>query len=325
MNKKTLLNRIIVGIGIAALIVAIVVIAALSVHYHSIYLRGLDALIISVLILLSVIEMRRALGRERIPDNFSWLIWVYGFGITPSYVLFGYSGILFFTLLIFVLSTLTAFRINRADCLIHIAFMLVYPGLFMSSMLYINHCASTQPIAENSVLSQYVIYDAWTLIGAKRTSVLLPYNALGLAFVFAVSTMTDIFAYFIGSIFGKQKLAPSISPNKSIQGAIGGVFGGVLGSFIVYVLFEHFKLFGQGTALSIHGLSPFNLVLSYALIGFFGSIMTQIGDLLASFIKRYCGIKDFSRILGEHGGIIDRFDGIMLNATFVAIVYMFII
>lgn len=53
--------------------------------------------------------------------------------------------------------------------------------------------------------------------------------------------------------------------------------------------------------------------------------MTQIGDLLASMVKRYCGIKDYSRILGEHGGIMDRFDGIMLNAVFVSFVFMFII
>ena len=77
--------------------------------------------------------------------------------------------------------------------------------------------------------------------------------------------------------------------------------------------------------LSIHGLSKPNLILVYVVIGFIGSILTQIGDLLASLIKRHCGIKDYGKILGAHGGVMDRFDGIMLNAIFVAAVYMFII
>ena len=82
----------------------------------------------------------------------------------------------------------------------------------------------------------------------------------------------------------------------------------------------HFGLTYEGL-----GLSTFSVVATYVVIGLFGSAMTQIGDLLASMVKRYCGIKDYSRILGEHGGIMDRFDGIMLNAVFVSFVFMFII
>ncbi|MCM1043703.1 MAG: phosphatidate cytidylyltransferase [Corallococcus sp.] len=333
MNKKSLLNRIFVGIGIAIVMVGMIVMAAFSCDNRNgdakyAFLRVIDAAIISVLSLMAVIEMRRALGKDRIPDNFSWIIWAYGFGIGPAYLLFGFSGVLFLLLLIFAISSITAMKINRADCLINIAFILVYPGLFMSSMLYINKCAATQDITQLSNYEQikdYIISDIWSITGIPRQSQLLPYNAIGLAFVFAVSTLTDVFAFFVGVLFGKRKLCPEISPKKTVEGAIGGVFGGLLGSFAVYLIFDYFHLFGEALGLGIHGLSKFNYVLAYVVIGLGGSIMTQLGDLLASLIKRQCGIKDYSRVLGEHGGIIDRFDGIMLNASFVATVYMFII
>ncbi len=323
ISKKVLLNRIFVGIGIGAVMVGMVLLAAFD-NPHT-WMRALDSAIIYVLILLAVVEMRRALGRERIPDSFSWIIWTYGFILGPAYTLFGYTGIIFFSLLVFAASAVTALYINRADSLMYIAFMLVYPGMFMASMLYINKCASTQIISENSPVYPYLIRDVWAYLGNKRVASLLPYNAIGLAFVFAVSSFTDTFAFIFGISFGKHPLCPEISPKKTVEGAIGGVFGGLFGSFLVYMLFDFFQVFGPSRGLAIHGLSDVNLILAYVLIGIFGSVMTQIGDLLASLVKRHCGVKDYSRVLGEHGGIMDRFDGIILNATFVAVVYMFII
>ncbi len=332
LEKKSLWNRIAVGIGVGVLMLGMVLLDVFFTNYTNdgkpdtyVSGRAINSGIISVLIFLSVIEMRRALGKERIPDNFSWLMWAYGIGLGPAYVLFGFTGILFFTLLIFAAAAITALRVNRADCLMHVAFMLVYPGLFMASLLYINRCASTQVIGAESPLFQYLENDIWTLLGAQRGSQLLPYNAIGLAFVFAVSSFTDVFAFFVGSLFGKKKLCPEISPKKTVEGAIGGLFGGMFGSALVFFLFDFFHIFGEHYGLGIHGLSTFNMFLAYFMIGLFGSVMTQIGDLLASMVKRSCGIKDYSRILGEHGGIMDRFDGIMLNASFVAVVYMFII
>ncbi len=70
--------------------------------------RAINSVIISVLILLAVVEMRRALGTERIPDCFSWLLWLYGIGLGPAYSLFGYIGILFFTLLVFIAAAITS-------------------------------------------------------------------------------------------------------------------------------------------------------------------------------------------------------------------------
>ena len=321
--KKALLNRIVVGAIVGIFMVAMVVMAAMSRHYK--FLREFQALIISALMLISVIEMRRALGKERIPNKFSWIIWAYGIGIGPAYILFGYVGIVFFTLLLFAFSTITALSVNRADSLLYVAFIFIYPGLFLASMLYINRCASTQYISAESPLYDYIVVDSWSLVKGQRYSQLLPYNAIGYAFIFAVSALTDVFAFFAGITFGKRKLCPAISPKKTVEGAIGGIFGGLIGSAIVYLVFEVWQVFGKGLGLGIHGLSPVNLMLVYLVIGLVGSVLTQIGDLLASLIKRYCGIKDYGTILGAHGGIMDRFDGIMLNAVFVATVYMFII
>ena len=321
--KKALLNRILVGTLVGIFMIAMVVMAMLSVDHH--FLRELQALIISVLMLFSVIEMRRALGKDRIPDNFSWIIWAYGIGIGPAYILFGYVGVVFLTLLLFCFSTITALTAKRPDSLFYIAFIFIYPGLLFASMLYINRCASTQYIPNESKLYPYVVSDTWSIIKGQRYSQLLPYNALGFAFIFAVSSFTDVFAYFTGMLFGKRKLCPNISPNKTVEGAIGGLFGGLIGSALVYLVFEVWHPFGAGFGLSFHGLSKFNLLLAYITIGSIGSVLTQIGDLLASLIKRHCGIKDYGKILGSHGGIMDRFDGIMLNAVFVAAVYMFII
>ncbi len=334
LNKKSLANRVLVGIGVFALMIGMILIDIYLPSYRDgtdvlkfISGRSINAVIFSVIIWLSVIEMRRAIGRERIPDCFSWILWFYAIGTGVTYSMFGFMGTIFLTLLVFVAATITALFENRMDSLIYIAFMLVYPGMFMSALLYLNRCASTFPFQDGNPILQYVEYDIWQYFGERSGSQLLPYNAISLAFVFAVSSFTDVFAYFVGSLLGKHKLCENISPKKTVEGAVGGLFGGLFGSFVVFVLFDWTKIFGAHLGLTYVGLglSNFTIAIVYIVIGLFGSAMTQLGDLLASMVKRYCGIKDFSRVLGEHGGIMDRFDGIMINAVFVSFVFMFII
>ena len=342
LNKKSLLNRVLVGIAIFIVMIGMILLNVFFVNYTNsptdtvVSGRAINSVIIAVLILLSVIEMRRALGRERIPDCFSWLLWLYGFGLMPAYLLFGFVGILFFSMIVFIASVITALLRNRVDSLIYIAFILVYPGLFMATLLYLNRSATTHVYDASSPMNQYLENDIWVYINrilgehaTTRETALLPLNGIALSLVFAVSTFTDVFAYFVGSMFGKHKLCPEISPNKTVEGAIGGIFGGALGSFLVFVVFDWTKFFGYGAQFGLTfeglGLSTINTVLTYVAIGLLGSVATQMGDLLASMVKRYCGIKDYSRLLGEHGGIVDRFDGIMFNSVFVSFVFMFIL
>lgn len=339
LNKKSLLNRVLVGIAIFIVMFGMILLNIYLPNYTNdethndtfISGRAINSVIISVLILLSVVEMRRALGKERIPDSFSWLLWLYGIGIMPVYSLFGFMGMMFFSLMVFITAVLTAMLRNSTKSLIYIAFMLVYPGLFVATLLYLNRSAATRSFVGTSMYP-YLETDIWkyvnNFLGTKHAeSNLLPLNAIGLAFVFSVSTLTDTFAYFVGGLFGKHKLCPDISPKKTVEGAIGGIVGGILGSVLVFFLFDFFHVFGRQFGLTFEGLglSTFNTVLTYTLIGLFGSVATQIGDLLASMVKRYCGIKDYSRVLGEHGGIIDRLDGIMFNSVFVSFIFMFIL
>ena len=333
INKKSLFNRIWVGAIIFIVMIGMVMLNIYFPNYANneskntfVSGRAINSVILAVLILLSVIEMRRAFGKERVPDCFSWLIWLYGFGVAMMYSLFGFTGIIFFTLVVFIAAIVTSLVKNRVDSLIYIGFMLVYPGLFMSTMLYINRSASTQAIISPELLP-FLENDIWAVFpDTNRSHNLLPLNAIGLALIFAVASFTDVFAFFVGSLFGKHKLCPEISPKKTIEGSIGGIFGGIFGSALVFFLFDYFKIFGEQMGLTFagYGLPTVQIVLTYVIIGLAGSITTQIGDLIASQVKRYCGIKDYSRILGEHGGIMDRFDGIMLTSVLVAFVFMFI-
>ncbi len=109
--------------------------------------------------------------------------------------------------------------------------------------------------------------------------------------------ITDMFAYFVGSKFGRHKMAPLISPKKSIEGAIGGILGTVIFNMITLLIFNRF--FFDTPIMSYWMLIPVSMVLS---------VMGMLGDLSASVIKRNYGEKDFGTIMKGHGGIMDRFD-----------------
>ena len=119
---------------------------------------------------------------------------------------------------------------------------------------------------------------------------------------------SDTCAYCVGKLIGKHKL-PShlaeLSPKKSLEGCIGGVVGAALIGFI-YALF----LKGRITWVS-------NPLLTFAIMGGAGSIISQLGDLVASAIKRNHGIKDYGKLIPGHGGILDRFDSVIFTAPIV--------
>ena len=115
--------------------------------------------------------------------------------------------------------------------------------------------------------------------------------------------VSDTFAYLCGRLFGKHKLIPEVSPKKTVEGSIGGiVFAGI--SYIIYAVV--IKNFFDASA------APNYLVMMIA--GMIVSVISQIGDLIASVIKRRFGIKDYGWIFPGHGGVLDRFDSVLLTA-----------
>lgn len=133
-----------------------------------------------------------------------------------------------------------------------------------------------------------------------------------LAFIAAFGCDTG--AYFIGVKFGKHKLIPSLSPKKTIEGSIGGIFTATVLSLIFGYFMNQAFVFDE-----------VNLLLLCGLTGFFGSFLAQIGDLAASAMKRLTGIKDFGKLIPGHGGVLDRFDSVILTAPALYYIMFFLI
>ena len=149
---------------------------------------------------------------------------------------------------------------------------------------------------------------AWTLLGAVYLGYLLPHWVLlfrmphGRAWVFfvlLVIMMGDTAAYLAGTLWGKRKLAPDISPGKTIEGTLGYVAGSVVGGCL-------------GARFLIAELSATEVI---ALSGVL-SILGQMGDLFESLIKRVFAVKDSGRLLPGHGGLLDRLDSLIFPAVF---------
>ncbi len=138
----------------------------------------------------------------------------------------------------------------------------------------------------------------------------LEYGKIMLGFIIVVAWATDIFAYLIGRKWGKHKFS-KISPKKSIEGCIAGIIGAVVCSMIYIYIANKFWGLGLETSYIIVGV--ISLVLS---------IVSQIGDFVASSIKRFADTKDFSNLLPGHGGMLDRIDSLIFIAPFA---YMFLI
>jgi phosphatidate cytidylyltransferase len=127
----------------------------------------------------------------------------------------------------------------------------------------------------------------------------------------------DSAAYFAGRAFGRRKLAPVVSPNKTVEGAIGGVLGSMLLSVVITTIYTLVSGRLLGMPMRQLGVVYYIVII---LMGGVASVLGILGDLFASVIKRQCGIKDYGSIFPGHGGILDRFDSVMFIAPFVSIV-----
>ena len=118
---------------------------------------------------------------------------------------------------------------------------------------------------------------------------------------FLMAFLSDTGAYFVGVFFGKHKLCPVISPKKTVEGFFGGIATAVAGMLIYGLILEHCFLYEVNYWLAL-------------VYGLLGSVAGVMGDLSMSVIKRQTGIKDYGNLIPGHGGILDRFDSVMITA-----------
>lgn len=138
--------------------------------------------------------------------------------------------------------------------------------------------------------------------GIHRAYLLLP---------FILSFSCDTFAFFAGKAFGRHKLAPKVSPHKTVEGSIGGILGNIACGLLFAFVMDRF--FSAGISYG-----------AMAFLSLFCSIVAQMGDLSFSLIKREFGIKDYGHLFLEHGGVLDRFDSVLFVTPLVELVLRFV-
>ena len=156
-------------------------------------------------------------------------------------------------------------------------------------------------ILSNGFLTMYIVISMGCVWLTKET-----FDTATMLLTFICAWSCDTFAYFTGRFLGKHKLIPHVSPNKTVEGSVGGVVGAMV-ICIVYLLIVK-------NVFDTNMLTWSNVVVEGAVYGLVGGALSQLGDLIASAIKRDTGIKDFGWIFPGHGGFMDRFDSVMFIA-----------
>ena len=181
-----------------------------------------------------------------------------------------------------------------AFAMIVVFFMLIY------ALAYVMLRKNKDNLSEVLTLYALFVY----IVGCFSSIVCVRYMPNGkylYLLIFLGAWVCDTFAYFTGRFFGKHKLIPEISPKKTVEGSIGGIVFTVA-SFALY-----------GLILDL----GWDVQISYVLLlitGLIASVVSQIGDLVASSVKRQYNLKDYGNLFPGHGGVLDRFDSVMLTA-----------
>lgn len=153
-------------------------------------------------------------------------------------------------------------------------------------------------------------------------SLLITANNTGpIVYICAVIMFTDVCAYFVGMNFGKTHFS-KWSPNKTIEGFIGGLIGGVILAIISMEILKMVPLIVNNEHLNeiVQHYNPFTNIISLVIFSLIISGLGQLGDLMQSKLKRLADVKDSGTIVFGHGGILDRFDSLVLPATIITII-----
>ena len=258
----------------------LILVMAAGIWLQGWFLRGL--LLVSML--MSTSEMYRAFRRIGY-DPVRWAGYVYCvLAVLAQAYYANLTGGVFasispamFALIIGLLLAMTVIILKGKvafDSLMSTVFPMLYPGLFFSLII--------------------TLQDLDTRLA----------STLALVLAFFIASVNDTFALFIGLRFGKHRLSPQISPKKSVEGSIAGLVSSVGFAMLVPVV---------AAAIAPQAAAQVTLppLWSFGVLGLIAGGLSQIGDLVASLVKRHCGIKDFGTIFPGHGGMLDRMDGIL--------------
>jgi phosphatidate cytidylyltransferase len=164
-------------------------------------------------------------------------------------------------------------------------------------LLRVGDFAATVPAAALTLLGATYLGALGGTIAGLRLIEPQVLAAWRIVLLLAIVMSSDTVAFFVGSALGRRKLAPGISPGKTVEGAVGGLVGGVLGALAVW-------------AAGLPGVPAWHA----ALLGFAVAVLGMLGDLLESLLKRWAGVKDSGRLFPGHGGMLDRLDSLLFGA-----------
>lgn len=263
-------------------------------------------LLIYAFALIGTYEMLRAMG-ERVTRAERGVVYAFAILCIPACAVLEYyyswgvgaTWVCVFLLAFALLSLLVADHENTTLESLGVALLsAVYPTLLLTLLVLGNHLVCPPVLQE-------VAFDSRLLI----------------LFVFVVSPCADSIAYVFGRCFKKflpAKMAPVISPNKTVIGGVGGLVGGVLGAVALYFIYN-------ATVGSYANMGIWLPI--YINIGLLGAVATALGDLVESCIKRKVGLKDMGKIMPGHGGVLDRIDGTLFATavTYFAFMLVYII
>ncbi len=287
-------TRLISGACYTAILVAFF---CLKVYIHDFFFDG----IIYLFSLIGTFEMLRAVkegttGAQRSVTYAYAIVAVPAVALCEQYLGAGAltAGVTFFAFAVAVVSLLVFNYVKTSLESTGLALLSgVYPTLLLCLMVLANHAPALQ--------------------GAPAVN-----SNLLMLLVFIVSPCADSIAYVFGVSFKKylpKKMAPNLSPNKTIIGGVGGLVGGMLGAAVLY--FSYNAVVADYTQMHIW-------LPVYLAVGLVASVATAFGDLVESSIKRKIGIKDMGKIMPGHGGVLDRIDGSLFATVVVYAAYLLI-
>lgn len=176
--------------------------------------------------------------------------------------------------------------------------------LFVTAVVVLWGKSNSKDVLSLGMITLYITGAVLSLVVLRAN-----FNVYVLLLPFIIAWLSDTGAYFTGYFFGKHKLAPEMSPKKTVEGAIGGIIFASVAT-VVYGLL----LFGSFYTIGM---------IKYAIVGAVGSVASQVGDLAASCIKRDFGKKDYGALLPGHGGLMDRFDSVLFAAPYVLVMVIY--